>query len=126
MIENKEQIKYQGVRYNCDASALNNYLRKRDGVVVFTQRGVDNYYATIDKAALLVQINADIDTDNYGQGAEATRIKLCAALNCLIDNFESAGYTIEFVSLGAITCDKSALDARAGKSTDRVAIDDLL
>ena len=117
---------YQNIAYDCDESALTAYLRKKDGAVVFTQRGVDFPYAIIEKENKKVIINSEIDIENYGQGAEATRIKLCAALNCLVRFFGAAGFDIESNALGKITCVKSALDERAGKTSDKICASDLI
>ena len=117
---------YQKIIYDCDESALTAYLRKKDGAVVFMQRGVDFPYAIIEKENKKVIVNSEIDIENYGQSAEATRIKLCAALNCLTRFFGAAGFDIEFEALGAITCVKSALDERAGKTSDKISASDLI
>lgn len=124
MLEKK--YTYQNIAYDCDESALTAYLRKKDGVVIFTQRGVDFPYAIIEKENKKIIVNSEIDIENYGQGAEATRIKLCAALNCLVRFFGAAGFEIESDALGVITCVKSALDDRAGKTSDKISASDLI
>lgn len=122
----EKNFTYQNIAYDCDESALTSYLRKKDGAVVFTQRGVDFPYAIIEKENKKIIVNSEIDIENYGQGAEATRIKLCAALNCLVRFFGAAGFGIETDALGKITCVKSALDDRAGKTSDKICASDLI
>jgi hypothetical protein len=124
MLEKK--YTYQNIAYDCDESALTAYFKKIDGVVCFAQRGVENPYAQIDKENKTVVFNSEIDKENYGQGAEATRIKLCAALNCLARFFADNGFEITTAPLGVITCEKSALDARAGKTSDKICASDLI
>lgn len=124
MLEKK--YTYQNIAYDCDESALTAYLRKKEGAVVFTQRGIDFPYAIIEKENKKVIVNSEIDIENYGQKAEATRIKLCAALNCLVRFFGAAGFDIESDALGVITCVESALDERAGKTSDKISASDLI
>ena len=121
-----EKYKYQGVEYYCNSESLATYLRKRDDFVAFVQRGIESDYARIYKDDKRVVVNSEIDRDNYGQKAEATRIKLCAALNTLVQFFADNGFEIESESLGVITCADSALDERAGKQSDKVNAADLL
>lgn len=118
--------KYQGAIYCVNSEALSQYLRKSGDCVVFKQRQVDADYARIYKDERKVIVNSELDTENYGQKAEATRIKLCAALNTLCDFFADNGFTIESQPLGVITCTESALDERTGKASDKVAPADLL
>jgi len=120
------EYKYQGAIYRVNSESLAQYLRKKDDCVVFKQKGVDSDYARIYKDERKVVLNSEIDADNYGQKAEATRIKLCAALNTLCEFFADNGYEIESQPLGVITCTESALDDRTGKASDKVNPTDLL
>lgn len=120
------KYKYQGCEYFVNSESLAQYLRKKDDCVVFKQKGVDADYARIYKDERKIIVNSEIDTDNYGQKAEATRIKLCAALNTLINYFSDNDFEIESQPLGVITCTESALDDRTGKASDKVSPADLL
>ena len=120
------EYKYQGAIYRVNSESLSQYLRKSGDCVVFKQKGVDADYARIDKDERKVIVNSEIDTDNYGQKAEATRIKLCAALNTLVQFFADNGFEIESQPLGVITCTESALDDRAGKASDKINAADLI
>lgn len=127
MLEKKNfEYFYQNTGYTCDADALANYLRKRGDFVAFVQRAVDSDYARIYKADKKLVLNSQINTDNYGQKAEATRIKLCAALNTLLWFFGAAGFTIESEPLGLIDEPESALDDRTKKASDKVSASDLI
>lgn len=110
-----DKFKYQGVIYNCDANNLANYLKAENGVIGIYQKGVDNPYCTIDRENKILYVNSEIEPGTFGQGAEATRIKLCAVLNCAIDTFMNQGWQIESKALGAIVCKESSLDKRRGK-----------
>ena len=114
---NVEFFKYQGVQYNCDANNLANYLKAENGTIGIYQKGVDNPYCVIDREIKTLFVNSEIEPGTFGQGAEATRIKLCAVLNCAIDTFAGKGWRVEYQGLGAIVCKESSLDKRRGKST---------
>lgn len=112
-----EKFKYQGVVYNCDQNNLANYMKVSNGTIGLYQKGVDNPYGVIDRENKTLFINSEIEAGTFGQGGEATRIKLCAVLNCAIDTFEAQGWTVEAKALGPIVCTQSSLDNRRKKTT---------
>lgn len=114
-----------GVYYFCDKNSLQKYLRKKDGVVAFVQKGVDNNYIEVDKDKKTVVVNNNIDCD-LGVSAEATRIKICAAFNTVLQTFAKTDFKISVADLGLIKSEKSALDDRKKGGVDKVSVDDLL
>lgn len=110
-----EKFNYQGVAYNCDRNNLANYIKANDDKLCIMQKGVETPYAVIDTDNNKLIINSQIEKGTFGQAAEATRIKLCAILNCAIDTFESQNWDIESAPLGEISCKQSCLDSRGGK-----------
>lgn len=114
-----------GVKYFCDNATLSKYLRKKDNSVVFLQKGVENAYAQVNKADKICTINKNIAID-LGVGAEATRIKICAAFNTLVKTLAKADFTFALVDLGKIAVEKSALDDRKKGGADKISVDDLL
>lgn len=114
-----------GVYYFCDKNTLQKYLRKKGGIVAFVQKGVDNNYIEIDKDNKKVIVNNNIDIA-LGVSAEATRIKICAAFNTVLQTFAKTDYNISVADLGKIAVEKSALDDRKKGGVDKVSVDDLI
>ena len=114
-----------GVFYFCDKATLTKYLRKREGVVAFVQKGVEPAYAEIDREKKTLVVNSNIAID-LGVGAEATRIKICAAFNTLLQTFSTSDYKVSVDDLGKIAVEKSALDDRKKGGADKISVDDLL
>lgn len=110
------KFKYQGVEYSCDYNNLSNYMKVNNGVIGIYQKGVDNPYCEIDRANKTLYVNSEIEAGTFGQGGEATRIKLCAVLNAAISMFEAQGWNVEYKALGAIVCTQSSLDNRRKKT----------
>jgi len=118
------EFTYEKIKYTADKNLLTQYLRigndKKIGLYI---KGQESPYLIVDTDSDTIIFNTQIDRATFGVGAEATRIKICAALNTAYDLFVlQQGWTCSESALGQIACKDSALDNRKKSGVDISAL----
>lgn len=118
------EFTYEKIKYSGDKNLLTQYLRigndKKIGLYI---KGQESPYLIVDTDSDTIVFNSQIDRATFGVGAEATRIKICSALNTAYDLFViQQGWYFTESALGLIVCKDSALDNRKKSGVDIAAL----